>query len=930
MSLTEYQRKRDFQKTTEPHGMPLPRAQGALAFVVQKHDASHLHYDFRLELDGVLKSWAVPKGPDLDPANKRLAMQVEDHPLEYGSFEGIIPQGQYGAGTVLLWDKGVWEPIGDPKRGYKDGRLKFILRGEKLQGAWMLVRKGGRRSEEGERHWFLFKERDEFARPGESVTDAMPLSVMTGRDIDQIAAQSAPGSDPTGAISRHGGKNRRSAQESSLTRRGGKKESSAVATSDRRPVKPNAQARDRASSTNEQARLHELLQHPAVKRARLPESHAVELATLVEEAPSGADWLHEIKYDGYRMLCRLDRGKARFISRNGHEWTAKFPELAEAASTLAVERAMLDGEVVALQPDGTTSFQALQNAFQAGRTDELAFYVFDILHLDGHDVTGVPLEERKEILRLVLSGTPHQAIRYSDHLEGTGQEIFKHACRLHLEGIVSKRRGSVYRPGRGLDWLKVKCSLREEFVIGGFTRPSGRRSHFGALLVGYHDRGKKLVYAGRVGTGFSERTLDSLYQQLTKLVQPKSPFVNLLGTRGQARDVTWVKPTLVAAVEFSNWTDERLLRQPSFQGLREDTPASKVVRDEPLSLREVQAAERGREANRIPDRATKDLLTSKRVSKPVVDLAAEAEVAGVRLSHPDKVLYSDQGITKRDLARYYERVADWILPHVVDRPLALVRCPGGRGKPCFFQKHPGEGAPAHLRQVNVSEIGAPEYNLAVKDLAGLIALVQMGVLEIHIWGSRMQHLEKPDRLVFDLDPDASVDWQDVIVAAREVRAVLKELGLDSFPKTTGGKGLHIVVPVRPRTEWAEAKAFCRAVADFMVRAAPDRYIATASKAARKGKIFIDYLRNARGSTAIAPYSTRSKPGATVSVPLAWEELSAKLRSDHFTIENVPARLKKLRKDPWAELLTTRQSITARMMQRVSALRKWDDSKSVPR
>jgi bifunctional non-homologous end joining protein LigD len=921
MGLDEYRRKRDFHKTPEPSGKRAARPHRELSFVIQKHDASQLHYDFRLELNGVLKSWAVPKGPDVDPANKRLAMQVEDHPLEYGGFEGIIPQGEYGGGTVMLWDKGVWEPIGDPAKGVRDGHLKFTLHGEKLQGAWMLVRKGGRRGEEGERHWFLFKEHDEFARPGESITDEMPLSVTTGRNLDEIAAESDRVWGPGGEIPQNGRKTagKRAAATSARRKRAANAASDEVATKPRGAVKATSKAKVRGKSGLDSASLQKLLEHPNVRRARLPQSQTVELATLVDAAPPGDDWLHEIKFDGYRMICRLDEGKARFISRYGNDWTAKLPELAEAAGGLAVKQAMLDGEVVALNSDGTTSFQSLQNAFQAGRTSEFVYYVFDILHVDGRDVTGVPLEERKEILKLSLTKSPHKSIRYSDYLRGTGREIIDQACHLHLEGIISKRRNSIYRPGRGLDWLKVKCLKREEFVVGGFTKPTGSRSHFGALLLGYYDHGKKLIYAGRVGTGFNEKTLAALHQKLTKLVQPRSPYVNLSGANGRARDVSWVKPALVAEVQFSNWTDERLLRHPTFQGLRQDKPASKVIHDEPLSLNEVKALTNGREAATSHKHGKSKASPARRpISMPTVDAAGNDEWAGVRLSHPDKVLYPDHELTKRDLASYYAEVADWMLPHVADRPLAIVRCPAGSGKPCFFQKHAGEGASTHLHQVNVSEEGAPEYNVAINDVGGLISLVQMGVLEIHVWGSRDGQLEKPDRLIFDLDPDPSVDWPHVINAARAVRLLLEELGLTSFLKTTGGKGLHVVVPVQPRTEWSQAKAFCRAVADFFVQAAPDRFIATMSKAARRGKIFIDYLRNGRGATAVAPYSTRANPGATVSAPIAWEELTTSLHSDHFTVENLPARLSKLTKDPWADMAKTKQSITAAMLKRLTA------------
>jgi bifunctional non-homologous end joining protein LigD len=921
MGLDEYRRKRDFQKTSEPRGKRSARANVRFTYIIQKHDASHLHYDFRLEWNGVLKSWAVPKGPDLDPAIKRLAMQVEDHPLEYGGFEGTIPEGEYGGGTVMLWDKGTWEPLGEPAKGFRDGHLKFILHGEKLQGAWMLVRKGGRKAEPGERHWFLFKERDEFARPGESITEEMPLSVTTGRNLDEIAEQSDRVWGPSGEVAQNGRKPGRKAANSVKTARRTRNRESAskgAATEGRRAAEELVAANGRGKHNGSRLSLQELLDHPGVRRARLPKSQMVELATLVDAAPPGDDWLHEIKFDGYRMLCRLDKGKARFISRNGRDWTERFPELADAAGGLAVNQAILDGEVVSLNADGTTSFQSLQNVFQTGRTSELAYYVFDILHVDGHDLTNAPLEARKEILQLVVPEGSHDSIRYSDSIQGSGQEVIDQACHLHLEGIVSKRRGSRYRPGRGLDWLKVKCSKREEFVIGGFTKPSGSRSHFGALLVGYYDHARKLIYAGRVGTGFSAKTLGALHRKLTRLVQPQSPYSNLSGTTGEARDVSWVKPVLVAEVEFSNWTDERLLRHPSFQGLREDKPASTVIHDEPLPLSQVKAMETPRKAPPQKSRTRESSSSTTSSHRPTTASPATDEFAGVRLTHPDKVLYPGQGITKLDLASYYSRVAEWMLPNVVDRPLAIVRCPAGSGKPCFFQKHPGEGASEHLRQINISAKGPAEYHLAIEDVGGLISLVQMGVLEIHVWGSRAAHLEMPDRLIFDLDPDPAVSWPQVIAAARQVRVLLEELGLTSFLKTTGSKGLHLVVPVQPRTDWDETKSFCRAVADFMVRAEPERFVATMSKAARKGKIFIDYLRNGRGATAVAPYSTRTKPGATVSAPIAWEELTARLHSDHFTIENLPARLGKLKKDPWADIGTIKQSITAAMLKRLAA------------
>ena len=919
MRLTEYRRKRDFRVTAEPRGGRGPRHK-QLQFVIQKHAASHLHYDFRLELDGVLKSWAVPKGPSLDPATKRLAMQVEDHPLEYGNFEGIIPQGEYGGGTVMLWDHGAWEPIEDGAKSLRNGSLKFTLHGEKLQGKWMLVRKGGKRGENDERHWFLFKERDEFANPDVDVTESMPLSVTTERDLDEIAKQAKRVWGPGGgqaSNARHKLKNASKSVPTKAASASGLKHKNTVGNGhatngsflpkSAKPAKvllPN-----RSNIARELRRLHG-------KRARMPKSQDVQLASLTDDAPDGDEWIHEIKFDGYRMLCRIDGEKVRFVSRNGRDWTTKFSNLVEAAGKLPVTSALLDGEVVVMQADGTTSFQAMQNAFQSSASAPFLYYAFDLLYVNDQDVRHLPIEARKQLLHTLVANGAAGEIRYSDHVVGQGPKFFAEAARLHLEGIISKRLGRPYREGRGFDWLKIKCSLRDEFVIGGFTQPSGSRSNFGALLLGYYDPTRQFIYAGRVGTGFDERTLESLYKQLTKLVQKQSPFVNLSGQTGQARGVTWIKPSLVAQIQFSNWTTERQLRHPVFQGLREDKAAEDVVREDPISppiaVTFKKAAVKTKSAANGRSKISPKVQGSAGRTSP----SQSPEVAGVILSHPDKLLYPDDGISKLDMAHYYEQVAKWMLPHVRNRLLSLVRCPGGSGQKCFFQKHPGEGASHHLRRFEVPEKHKSEEHLSVDDLAGLIALVQMGVLEIHIWGSQADQFEKPDRLIFDLDPDPAVEWPQVVIAAKEVRLLLKELGLVSFLKTTGGKGLHIVVPIQRRTNWTDAKAFCRSVADFLVAAAPDRYIATMSKAARKGKIFVDYLRNDRGATAIAPYSTRNRPGATVSLPITWEELGPKLTSDYFTIRNLPDRLAKQNKDPWADMAKTSQAITSEMLRRL--------------
>lgn len=897
MGLTEYRRKRNFKATNEPRGSRV-RHRETLSFVVQKHAASHLHYDFRLELDGVLLSWAVPKGPSLDPDQKRLAMQVEDHPIEYQDFEGIVPAGEYGGGTVLLWDRGTWEAEDDAKIAYRNGALKFTLHGVKLKGKWMLVRKGGRRSDTEERHWFLFKERDKYSRTGFDITEKKPRSVASGRDLAQIAD----------SVDRVWGKQTEMRQSRARSRAA--KAANRDGRTAPRSSKETSNSR-RRTRTHTRSSIASALENIDAKKAPFPRDVPVQLATLANETPEGDQWIHEIKFDGYRMLCRIDRGSARFVSRNGKDWTARFPALKAATETLPVETAILDGEVVVQDEQGRTSFQYMQNAFRNGAGAPFLYYIFDLLYLNGYDMRDIAIEERKKVLRDFVPRVEDHPCKFSDHLVGNGGKVFAEASRLGLEGIISKRRGRPYSAGRGLDWIKVKCSLQEEFVIGGFTEPGGSRTHFGALLLGYYDSAGDLIYAGRVGTGFNDRTLAELRAKFTPLEQRKSAFKNLAGTTGQARGVTWLKPSLVAQVEFSNWTNERQLRHPSYQGLREDKAAREVVRDDPVSSKILASTD---EAAALT-KSTRRHQASRGLTKlrPSVNGTRSREVAGVQLSHPDKVLYPEDGITKLDLAKYYEKVASWMLPHVENRLLSLVRCPEGRAKKCFFQKHPGPVVSDSLRRFDVREKNETEEYIALYDVAGLISLVQMGVLEIHIWGSQADRYERPDLLIFDLDPDPAVLWSEVVTAAKEVRLLLENLELESFIKTTGGKGLHVVVPIQRRTTWADAKAFCKAVADAIVVAAPDRYIAKMSKAARKGKIFVDYLRNDQGSTSIAPFSTRAKPGATVSVPISWDEASSKLTSDYFTIANLPARLQRLKKDPWAGIALAKQSLKASML-----------------
>jgi bifunctional non-homologous end joining protein LigD len=876
MGLAKYRKKRDFKRTSEPRGGASKRRRAGLSFVVQKHDASHLHYDFRLEFDGVLKSWAVPKGPSLDPTQKRLAIEVEDHPLEYGSFEGTIPQGEYGGGTVMLWDHGEWEPIEDPRADFRAGKLKFKLHGEKLQGEWMLVRRHGPQTAKPQ--WLLFKVRDSAARDENdfNVTEAKPLSVTTGRDLDEIAADKK-------RIHHSNGKAGKSATATIGTR----------ATSESKKAKP--QSGHRGSG-------------------RLPHEIQPQLPTLVIDAPDGDDWFHEIKFDGYRMICFVDGSSVRFVTRNQLDWTAKLPELVEAIGDLKLDGTILDGEIVAFDDKGATEFQLLQNAFRDRKRQSLTFMVFDLLFLHGDDLRNLPLEERKVKLQDLNLPANRGRVRFTEHIQGNGPVVFQQAERRGLEGIVSKRRDRPYTSGRGFDWVKTKAHQRAEFVVGGFTDPAGSRNGFGALLVGYHDGRKTLHYAGRVGTGFSEKTLSDLKSQLQPLEQSKSPFASSAPGPGRMKGVHWVRPELVAEVAFSNWTDDRLLRQPSFQGLREDKPADAVTKETPQEAPKMKKNAVAAEAPK-----SKSARGARRGAAAKISGETETEIAGVRVTHPDRVLFAEAGVTKRDLALYYLDIADWILPHVVDRPLSIVRCPGGSAGPCFFQKHPGDAALKELRRVRIREKSGDEEYLVVEDVQGLIALAQIAGLEIHVWGSRRDAVERPDRIVFDLDPAPEVDWSQVIAAAVEVREFLQELGLESFVKTTGGKGLHLVVPVARKHDWEFTAAFTHSVAQAIERAAPERYVSNMSKKKRTGKIFVDYLRNQRGATSVAAFSPRARPAAPVSMPLSWKELPRTKSADQFVLPQIAKRLDSLSADPWRNFDRVRQSITASMAKHVDAL-----------
>ncbi len=915
MSLTEYKKKRNFGATPEPEGK-VKKAKGQ-SFVIQKHAATRLHYDFRLEMEGVLRSWAVPKGPSLDPGEKRLAVHVEDHPIDYGDFEGIIPKGQYGGGTVLLWDRGTWTPEGDPVAAYKKGNLKFQLDGEKLHGRWVLVRMGARNQEGEHENWLLIKEKDDTAVPGsdDAVVQEYPNSVETGLSLEEIAA------DPERVWQSNRAEKTASFKDKIAAK-------AAKATAKKAPAKKAPAKKSAAKKAAEPSSAAAAI--PGARKAAMPTAIEPQLATLVDAVPRGEEWIHEIKYDGYRALCEIRDGEARLITRHGKDWTDRFSPVAREAAELPVSQAILDGEVVVLEPDGTTSFQTLQNALAENRQDDLVYFAFDLIYLDGYDLRGASLMDRKAALLELLAGGG-KAIRPGDHIEGDGEGFYRQACNFALEGIISKRADLPYHAGRNKEWLKVKCLKRQEFAIVGFTDPEKSRVGFGALLLAVNDAHGNLVYAGKVGTGFNDRTLRELRARMDKLEVQKPAFKN--PPRGaEARRSHWLKPKLVGEVAFTEWTREGILRHPTFQGLREDKSPEEIARENPQTPPpEAHTAEAKRPAAKTAKAPAKKAAAKKTAMKkgpkPAVHPAPEevaippqgrgkkqeVEIAGVRFSNPGKVLYPEQGVTKEELGIYYARISEWILPHLANRPLTLVRCPEGRAKQCFYQKHVNEHFPASVYRVDV---GDPQPYGAVDSLEGLLSLAQMGVLEIHIWGSHRDKIEQPDYVVFDFDPDEGLGWDRVVEGALAMRAFLEDLGLQTFLKSTGGKGLHVVLPIARKDDWDEVKAFTKAVAEKMVADNPGKYTSKLPKADRKGKIFIDYLRNGRGATSICAYSTRSRENAPVSAPLFWEELETDVRGNTYTVRTLPERLENLPSDPWADFFKVKQSITAAMKKAV--------------
>jgi bifunctional non-homologous end joining protein LigD len=816
MGLEAYRRKRDFSATPEPEGKSARRKRrGGAQFTIQKHAARRLHYDLRLEHDGVLWSWAVTRGPSLVPGDKRLAVRTEDHPLDYAEFEGTIPKGEYGGGTVLVWDVGTWKALGDPEKGAAKGHLEFELAGKRLSGRWHLVRMARKPREKAE-NWLLIKGDDAAAR-GEDDPDVLeehPESVLTGRTVEEVAGEAPGWSSKTGRIAKSAGR-REAPKVKGAVRRG------------------------------------------------WPGFVPPALATLRPDPPAGDRWVHEIKFDGYRFQAHLRDGGATLLTRHGHDWTGRFgPEIRAALEALPAETAIVDGELVVESGAGVSDFGALQADLAAERSDRFVFYAFDLLYLDGRDLRAAPLTARKEALAELIAGAP-AVLRFSEHFEAEGEIVLRHSCRLSLEGVVSKLRDGKYVSGRGKGWIKSKCQQRQEFVVLGHVPSSTGRNAIGALLIGHYDDGR-LTVAGKVGTGFTQKVAEDLFRRLEAMRTDrpeldKPPGADLKGVR-------FVRPELVAEVEYLTWTADGVLRHTSFRGLREDRDPREVVRE--------------------PDGASPDRAP---VDRPP---------ASVKLTHPDRLYWKDAGVTKQGLAEYYAQVWRRMAPHVVNRPLALLRCPDGVGGQCFFQKHAWRGMNREiLGRTDPLDDGKDATVLAIDGLAGLTGVVQGGALEIHTWQSTIDDLERPDQIVMDLDPGEDVAWPDVIAAAREVRERLNQAGLASFLKTSGGKGLHVVAPLTPKADWARVKGFAKSIADAMTADSPDRFIATITKSKRRGKVLIDYLRNGRGSTAIAPYATRARDGAPVSMPLAWEEIDGVPGAAYYTVRNAIARIAAL-DDPW--------------------------------
>ncbi|NKI92362.1 DNA ligase D [Rhizobacter sp. SG703] len=830
--LHTYWSKRDFSQTPEPRGEQAS-AGDALAFVVQKHDATRLHYDFRLELDGVMLSWAVPKGPSFDPSEKRLAVRTEDHPVSYNSFEGRIPEGHYGAGDVIIWDRGTWQPVGDPKKGLAAGKIAFTLDGEKLHGAWELVRMRGAGSDK-QPPWLLLKKKDGFARPHAEydVVSALPDSVGPGGD-----AKARPKPKPE-------------RQE--------------------RPLK-------------------------AVK-APLPATMTPQLATLASGVPADGDWGFEIKFDGYRIMTRIQRGKPVLITRGGHDWSDRLPTLVAALRQLDVTSAWLDGEIVVLGDDGLPAFNRLQNAFDGGNTAQVAYFLFDLPYLEGHDLRELPLRERRRLLKQLLEAKGSGPLRFSEDFPADAASVLQSACRLKLEGVIAKRQDAPYVSRRTEDWLKLKCQQRQEFVIGGYTDRRGERdgAHIGSLLLGVHDDDGTLRSVGSVGTGWDSAMAAELKTKLLKLQADASPFATApkpgRGPRGAQGERRWVKPTLMAEVSFGEWTPDGQIRHASFEGLRTDKPAKRITRERAVAVK------------------------TKATASTSMGTSAKTRAA-TKVTHPERVIDKSTGLTKLDLVRYYESVAERMLPHLKGRPCALMRAPEGVGGEQFFQKHAGKMRFPGMRELDPALWPEHEPLLEVPSATALAGAAQMNVIEFHTWNALARRIDKPDRMVFDLDPGEGVEWAKVREAAALVRSLLQALGLESWLKTSGGKGLHVVVPLKPQHGWDAVKGFSQAIVQHMAQVVPERFVAKSGPANRVGKIFVDYLRNGHNATTAAAFSARARPGLGVSMPVPWEALDELKGGNQWTIKTALDHLSFEREDPWKDYWTTKQPI-GKAMQRL--------------
>jgi bifunctional non-homologous end joining protein LigD len=845
-NLDDYNRMRDFSATSEPaakHPARKTTKDHALQFCIQKHDASRLHYDFRLELDGALKSWAVPKGPSLDPKVKRLAVHVEDHPIDYATFEGSIPEGHYGAGDVIVWDRGVWIPQEDPAKAYAKGKLKFELQGEKLGGLWNLVRTHMPGKQE---QWFLIKHQDSAAKPESDydVVTAEPDSVLSDRTL--VPKQSKAASKP-------------------------------------KPIKKPA---CKVAAQTKSAQL------TGAHKAKLPDLIKPELATLVEKAPDG-EWSYEIKFDGYRIMARIDHGEVRLFTRNGHDWTHKLPRQAEALAALQLESAWLDGEMVVANEQGVPDFQALQNAFDSGNSGNILYYLFDMPYLNGVDLREVPVEERRVALATVLKPSEDPLLRFSDAFAEEPEALLNSACQMRMEGLIGKRLGSAYVSRRSSDWIKLKCKHRQEFVVVGYTDPKGSRHAFGALLLGLHDRdGGELRYAGKVGTGFNEITLKSIYEQLKPLRTKKSSVVNP-PSGFDAKGVHWLKPVLLAEIAFAEMTKDGSVRHAVFHGLRDDKPAKDITEERPNVVKNKPAAK------------------SKAAPAPSQLGLGEGKV---RITHPDRIIDASSGTTKVQLAEYYASVAEWILPELKDRPVALVRAPDGIAGELFFQKNAERLAIPGITTLDKELTGQPI--MIINSAEALIGAVQMSTVELHTWNATSANLDKPDRFVLDLDPDPALPWKSMVEATQLTLSVLDELGLKAFLKTSGGKGIHLVVPLTRKLDWDEVKDFSHAIVSHMAKLLPERFSAVSGPKNRVGRIFIDYLRNGLGATTICAYAARTREGLPVSVPIFREEVGELKGGNQWNIHTVHERLAEVGNEPWADLRKTRQSITADMRRRV--------------